>query len=64
MAGETDKIVMLLVCFFLGVLGIHRFLKKYWLSGLIWLCTGGLLTIGMWIDLIWILLDKPLIFAQ
>ena len=64
MAGETDKIVMILVCFFLGYLGIHRFLKKYWLSGLIWLCTGGLFGIGWIIDLIWIILDKQMIFAQ
>ena len=64
MAGETDKIVMILVCFFLGYLGIHRFLKKYWLSGIIWLCTGGLFGIGWIIDLIWIILDKQMIFAQ
>jgi TM2 domain-containing membrane protein YozV len=64
MAGETDKIVMILVCFFLGYLGIHRFLKKYWLSGIIWLCTAGLAGIGVIIDLIWIILDKQLIFAQ
>ncbi|NHJ31673.1 MAG: NINE protein [Asgard group archaeon] len=55
---------MILVCWFLGYLGIHRFLKKYWLSGFIWLCTGGLFGIGWIIDLIWIILDKPLIFAQ
>jgi len=64
MAGETDKIVMILVCWFLGYLGIHRFLKKYWLSGIIWLCTAGLFGIGWIIDLIWIILDKQLIFAQ
>jgi len=64
MAGETDKIVMILVTFFLGYLGIHRFMKGYWLSGIVYLCTGGLLTIGVWIDLIWIILDKPLIWQK
>ncbi|MHA1188419.1 MAG: NINE protein [Candidatus Heimdallarchaeota archaeon] len=64
MAGETDKVVMLLICFFFGVFGVHRFLKKYWLSGFIWLCTLGLGGILVIIDLIWILLDKPLILAQ
>ncbi len=64
MAGETDKLVMILVTFFLGYLGIHRFLKSYWLSGLIWLCTGGLFGIGWIIDLIFIILDKPLFFAK
>ena len=64
MAGETDKLVMILVTFFFGYLGIHRFLKSYWLSGLIWLCTGGLFGIGWIIDLIFIILDKPLFFAK
>ncbi len=64
MAGETDKIVMILVTWFLGYLGIHRFLKSYWLSGFIWLCTGGLFGIGWIIDLIFIIIDKPLFFAQ
>jgi len=64
MAGETDKIVMILVTWFLGYLGIHRFIKSYWLSGFIWLCTGGLFGIGWIIDLIYVILDKPLFFAQ
>ena len=64
MAGESDKIIMILVCFFLGYLGIHRFLKKYWLSGIIYLCTAGIFGIGVILDLIFIILDKPLFFAQ
>ena len=64
MAGETDKIVMILVTFFLGYLGIHRFIKGYWLSGIVWLCTGGLFGIGWLIDLIWIILDKALIWPK
>ena len=63
MTGE-NKIVDILVCFFLGVLGIHRFLKSFWLSGIIWLFTGGLFGIGWLIDLIWIITDKPLIFQK
>ncbi len=64
MAGETDKIVMILVCWFLGAFGVHRFLKGYWLSGIVWLCTGGLFVIGWIIDLIWIIVDKPLIWPK
>ena len=64
MAGETDKLVSLLICFFLGYLGIHRFLKGHMLSGIVWLCTGGLFGIGWLIDLIWIAIDKPLIWPK
>lgn len=64
MAGETDKIVMLLVTFFLGYLGIHRFLKQHWLSGIVYLCTAGLFGIGVIVDLIFIIMDKPLFWAS
>jgi len=63
MTGE-NKIVDILICFFLGVFGIHRFLKKYWITGIVFLLTGGLFGIGWLIDLIWIILDKPLMFPQ
>jgi len=57
-------LVMFLVTFFLGYLGIHRFLKGHIISGIIWLFTGGLFGIGWLIDVIWTLLDKPLIFQE
>lgn len=63
-AEKNVSLVDLLVCFFLGYLGIHRFLKKYWISGIIWLFTGGLFGIGWIIDLIWIILDKPWILPK
>ncbi len=55
---------MILVTFFLGGLGIHRFLKKYWLSGIVYLCTGGLFGIGWIIDLIFVIIDKPLFWQS
>lgn len=42
--------VLWLLCF-LGFFGIHRFYSGRWVTGLIWLFTGGLLLIGQIIDL-------------
>ena len=36
---------------FLGFAGIHRFYSGRWVTGLIWLFTGGLCCIGQIIDL-------------
>ncbi|MBD3191620.1 MAG: NINE protein [Candidatus Heimdallarchaeota archaeon] len=54
----------LLICFFLGFLGVHRFMKGYTMSGILYLCTGGLFGIGVIIDLIYIATDKPLFMQQ
>ena len=37
-----------------GVSGLHRFYTGRWVSGLIWLFTGGLCGVGQVIDLIFI----------
>ena len=34
-----------------GVCGIHRFYMGRWMSGILWLCTGGLCGVGQVIDL-------------
>lgn len=36
----------------IGFCGIHRFYMGKWLTGLLWLCTLGLLGIGQLIDLV------------
>ncbi len=49
--GPYDYSLSFLLHFFLGVFGIHRFyMGKIW-TGLLYLCTGGLLGIGVIYDL-------------
>ena len=35
---------------FLGIFGVHRFYMGKWISGLVWLLTGGLLLVGVLYD--------------
>jgi TM2 domain-containing membrane protein YozV len=48
--GRYDYNVAWVLLTFLGVFGVHRFYLGKWISGIIWLCTGGLLTIGYLYD--------------
>jgi TM2 domain-containing membrane protein YozV len=49
--GPYNYNVCWLLLTFLGIFGIHRFYLGKWLSGLIWLCTGGLFLAGYLYDL-------------
>ena len=51
-----SKLVLAIVCFFLGGLGIHRFITGKIGTGILWLLTGGLFGIGWFVDFIMILL--------
>lgn len=56
-AGRTDYNLTWILLVFLGPLGIHRFYMGKWVTGIIYLLTGGLLMIGVLYDF-WTLNDQ------
>lgn len=58
--GGKSQIVALLLCFFLGLLGIHRFYLGYTGMGILYLLTLGLLGIGWLIDFILLIIPNGL----
>ncbi len=55
--GEVDFNIAWLLLTFLGLFGIHRMYMGKWITGLIYLCTGGLFLLGFLYDL-WTLNDQ------
>jgi TM2 domain-containing membrane protein YozV len=55
--GKIDFNVSWLLLTFLGFFGIHRMYMGKWITGLIYLCTGGLLGLGYIYDF-WTLNDQ------
>ena len=56
-AGRINYSVAWLLQTFLGIFGIHRMYMGKWITGLIWLVTGGLFLIG-WLYDFWTLNDQ------
>lgn len=56
--SEKSRLVALLLCVFLGWLGVHRFYLGKIGTGVVWLLTGGCFLIGSLIDLIMIACGK------
>ena len=54
--SPKSRVVALILCFFFGVGGFHRFYVGKIGTGLLWLFTGGLCGIGWIIDLVSLLL--------
>ncbi len=48
--GRIDYSIAWLLLTFLGAFGVHRFYMGKWLTGLLYLCTGGLLLVGVLYD--------------
>ncbi len=53
-----SKWVAFFLCLFFGFFGFHKFYEGKIIFGIVYLCTGGLLGIGVIVDLICLLL-KP-----
>lgn len=49
-AGPVDYNLAWLLLTFLGVFGVHRFYMGKWITGIIYLCTGGLFLLGILYD--------------
>ena len=50
-SGDKEYTLCWIFLVFLGIFGIHRFYLGKWITGLIWLLTGGLLLFGLLYDL-------------
>lgn len=57
-ASPKSRIATILLCWFLGYLGVHRFYVGKTISGIVYLLTGGIFLIGVWYDFIMLLLGK------
>ena len=53
--SSKNKIVAILLCFFLGIFGIHRFYTGHTNWGIVYLLTFGIFGLGVIIDFIRIL---------
>lgn len=49
--GPKDYTVTWILLVFLGMFGVHRFYLGKWITGLLYLCTGGCFLIGYLYDL-------------
>ena len=55
--GQYDYTVAWILLTFLGVFGVHRFYMGKWITGIVYLLTGGLLGLG-WLYDLWTLNEQ------
>ena len=56
--SPQKRMILVIVCFFFGYLGIHRLVVGKIGTGLLYLVTGGLFAIGWIVDLILLLVGS------
>lgn len=49
-AGKIDYSLAWILLTFLGAFGVHRMYQGKWLTGILYLCTGGLFMLGVLYD--------------
>jgi len=52
--GPINYNIAWILLVYLGIFGVHRFYMRKWITGILWLCTGGLFTLG-WLYDFWTL---------
>jgi TM2 domain-containing membrane protein YozV len=62
--GEIDYNVAWILLTFLGLFGVHRMYMGKWITGIIYLCTGGLLGMGYLYDFCTLNTQITLVNAQ
>lgn len=55
--GPLDYTIAWILLTFLGVFGVHRFYMGKWVTGVLWLLTGGLIGLG-WLYDLWTLNEQ------
>ncbi len=55
--GPWDYTIAWVLLTFLGVFGVHRFYMNKWITGVLYLCTGGLFFVG-WLYDLWTLNEQ------
>ncbi|WP_037230221.1 TM2 domain-containing protein, partial [Rhodopirellula baltica] len=56
-SGPVDYTMAWILLTFLGLFGIHRFYLEKWITGVIYLLTGGLFGVG-WLYDLWTLNEQ------
>ena len=58
-ASSKSRLVDLILCFFFGFFGVHKFYEGKIGMGILYIFTAGLFAIGWFVDFFVILLGKP-----
>lgn len=53
--SPKSRLVALLLCLIVGIFGVHRFYVGRWITGILYVLTGGLFAIGWLLDILLIL---------